>query len=110
VIKFLIAEGNELERLDQSSHPNTGHEGLEGELRYSSTLDVGEVQPKKMNQVLLYGNARPHTILRTREAIANMAWIVLPQPHYSFCLVPSNFHHFGPQKDAPRTRRFVDIT
>jgi hypothetical protein len=41
VITFLTAEGKQFERLGQSSHPNTDHEGLEGEQKHSSTLDVG---------------------------------------------------------------------
>ena len=72
-----------------------------------------QVRPKrKMNQVLLllHDNARQHTSLRTIEAITNMGWIVPLQPHYSLCLVASNFHLFGPLKDALRGRRFVDET
>ena len=35
-----------------------------------------------------------------------MEWTVLPQPHYSLYLVVSNFHLFGPLKDALRGRAF----
>ena len=117
MIKFLTTEGKEFERLGQNSHPNRGHGVLEGEQKYSPTLDVGGWSKRrhrlrlkrKMNQVLpLHDNPRPHTSLRTREVITNMEWTVLPQPHYSLCLVASNFHLFGPLKDALRGCRFVD--
>jgi hypothetical protein len=39
-----------------------------------------------------------------------MGWTVLPQPHYSLCLVPSDFHLFVSLKDALRERRYVDET
>jgi histone-lysine N-methyltransferase SETMAR len=62
-----------------------------------------------MNQfLLLHDNARPHISLRTREAIATVGWTVLPHPPYSPGLAPSDFHLFGPLKDALRGRRFAD--
>ena len=52
--------------------------------------------------------ARPHTSLRTQEAITKFGWTVLPHPPYSPDLVPSYFHLFGPLKDALRGTRFED--
>jgi histone-lysine N-methyltransferase SETMAR len=37
-----------------------------------------------------------------------MGWTVLPHPPYSPDLAPSDFHLFGPLKDALRGRRFAD--
>jgi histone-lysine N-methyltransferase SETMAR len=63
----------------------------------------------KMKQVLLlHDNARPHTSLLTREATATMGWAVPPHPPYSPDLEPSDFHLYGPLKDALRGRRFAD--
>jgi hypothetical protein len=59
--------------------------------------------------LLLHDNARPHTGLRTREAIAKMLWTVLPRPAHSPHLAPSDCHLFGPVKDALRGRHFVDV-
>ena len=46
--------------------------------------------------------------LRTQEAIAKFGWTVLPHPSYSPDLAPSDFHLFGPLKDALRGTRFED--
>jgi hypothetical protein len=44
---------------------------------------IQRIQPnRKINQVPLHGNARPHNSLCTREAIATMGWTVLPY-HYA---------------------------
>jgi histone-lysine N-methyltransferase SETMAR len=58
--------------------------------------------------LLLHDNARPHTTLHTRKEIAKTGWTVLPHPPYSPNLAPSDFHLFGPLKDALRGRRFMD--
>ena len=55
-----------------------------------------------------HDNARPHTSLRTEEAITKFVWTVLPNPSYSPDLAPSGFHLFGPLKDALRGTRFED--
>ena len=55
-----------------------------------------------------HDNARPHTSLRTQEAIAKSGWTVLPHPPYSPGLAPSDFHLFGPLKDALHGTRFED--
>jgi histone-lysine N-methyltransferase SETMAR len=56
--------------------------------------------------LIQHDNARPHTSLRTQEAIAKFGWTVHPHPPYS--LAPSDFHLFGPLKDALRGTRFED--
>jgi histone-lysine N-methyltransferase SETMAR len=56
----------------------------------------------------VHDNARPHTSLRTREAIATMGWTVLRHPPFSPDLAPSDFNLFDPLKDALRGRRFAD--
>jgi histone-lysine N-methyltransferase SETMAR len=57
--------------------------------------------------LLLHDNARPHTSLRTREAIVKMARTVLPHPAHSPILAPSDCHVFGPVKDGLHGRHFV---
>jgi len=50
---------------------------------------IRSVRPnKKINQVVLHDNARPHTGLCTRKAIATMEWTVLPRHPYSLELAP----------------------
>jgi histone-lysine N-methyltransferase SETMAR len=83
--------------------------------RYVQTLNnltqgIRRVRPnRKMIQVLqLHVNGKPHTILSTREATATVGRTVLSHPPYSSELAPSDFHLFGPLKDAVRGRRFAD--
>jgi histone-lysine N-methyltransferase SETMAR len=58
--------------------------------------------------LLLHDNARPHTSLSTREAIAKMGWPLLSQPAHSKDPAPSHYHLFGLVKDALRGRHFAD--
>ena len=60
------------------------------------------------NMLILHDKARPHTSLRTQEAIAKFGWTVLPHPPHSPDLTPSDFHLFGPLKDSLRGTRFED--
>jgi hypothetical protein len=60
------------------------------------------------NMLIQHDNARPHTSLRTQEAIAKFGWAVLPHSPQSPDLSPSYFHLFGPLKDALRGTRFED--
>jgi histone-lysine N-methyltransferase SETMAR len=60
------------------------------------------------HQVHLHDNARPHTSLRTRKAVATVGWAVISLTPYGPDLAPSNFHLFGHLKDALRGRRFAD--
>jgi histone-lysine N-methyltransferase SETMAR len=55
------------------------------------------------DMLLQHDNARPHTSLRTQEAIAKFGWNVLPHPPYSH-----DFHLFGPLKDIMRGTSFED--
>jgi histone-lysine N-methyltransferase SETMAR len=68
------------------------------------------VQPNRNpgDMLIQHDNARPHTSLRTEEAIAKFGWSVLPHPLYSPDLAPSDFHLFGPLKDALRGTGFED--
>jgi hypothetical protein len=43
-------------------------------------------------------NARPHTSLKTLEAITKFSWTVLPNPPYSPDVASSDFHLFGALK------------
>jgi histone-lysine N-methyltransferase SETMAR len=64
---------------------------------------------KDVTKVLLHhDNARPHTSLRTREAIINLQWTVLSHPPYSSDQAPSVYHLIGPLKDAIRGKRSED--
>jgi histone-lysine N-methyltransferase SETMAR len=54
---------------------------------------------KNMAEMLLqHDNARPHTSLKTQEAITKFCWAVLPHPPYSPDLAPSDFCLFGDLK------------
>jgi len=58
---------------------------------------IRSVRPKrKINQVDLHDNARPHTGRCTTKAIATIKCIVLPRHPYSLDLAPFCFHPFGP--------------
>jgi hypothetical protein len=56
--------------------------------------------------LLLYETPRPHTGLRTRDAVAKMVRTVLPRPAHSPDLAPCDCHLFGPAKDVLRGRHF----
>jgi hypothetical protein len=60
------------------------------------------------NILLLHDNARPHSSLRTREAIVKMGSTVLPHSAYSPDLASSDCHLFGRVKDTLRGRHFAD--
>jgi histone-lysine N-methyltransferase SETMAR len=74
-------------------------------------ITIRTVRPNRnmKDVLLLHDNARPHTSLCTREAIAKMGRTVLPHPAHSPDLAPSDYHLFGPLKDAPRGRHFPDV-
>ena len=62
---------------------------------------------KNRTEILLqHDNARPHNNLTTRNTITKFGWTVLPQPHYSPDLGPSDFHLFGAPKDKVRGMKF----
>lgn len=56
--------------------------------------------------LLLHDNARPHMAGLTLETIINLGFEVLEHPPYSPDLAPSDYHLFGPIKNALRGRRF----
>jgi hypothetical protein len=58
--------------------------------------------------LLLHDNARPHTSLRTLEAVAKMGWTLLPEPAHSPVRAPSDYRLFDHVKDALRGRHFAD--
>jgi histone-lysine N-methyltransferase SETMAR len=58
--------------------------------------------------LIQHDSARPHTRLRTQEAITKFGWTVLPHPACTPDLVPSDLHLFGPLKDALRGTRLED--
>ena len=58
--------------------------------------------------LLLHDIARPHTSRHTTEEIVKIGWKVLPHPPYSPDLAPSDFHLFGPLKEAHCGIHFKD--
>ena len=50
---------------------------------------------------LQHNNARPHTSIKTREAITSFGWTTVPHPPYSPDLAPSDYYLF----DAIRKTR-----
>ena len=54
----------------------------------------------------LHENARPHTASQTVETINHLGFEVLEHPAYSPDFAPSDYHLFGPLKNALRGRRF----
>jgi histone-lysine N-methyltransferase SETMAR len=77
-----------------------------------SEIQVGKwqysFQSSMEMQLIQHDNARRHTSLRTQEAITKFGWTMPPHPSYSPDLAPSDFHLFGPLKDALRGARFED--
>lgn len=85
--------------------------------QYYSDMLLNKVKPamrekrrgsQRRGVILQQDNARPHTAQITRETIEKMGWEVLPHPPYSPDLAPSDFHLFGPLKEALRGKRFQD--
>ena len=60
------------------------------------------------NVLLQHDNARPHTSIRTMEAITSFRWTVIPHPPYSPDLALSDYHFFGPMKEGLRGNRYGD--
>ena len=58
-------------------------------------------------QLLLQGEARPHTSPHTGERMATVQWSLLPHGPYSPDLAPPDFHLFGSLKEALRGRCFA---
>ena len=58
--------------------------------------------------LLLHDNARPRTAHLTINTIWQLNWEVLKHPAYSPDLAPSDFHLFGPLKNALRGQFAAD--
>jgi len=50
--------------------------------------------------LLLHDNVRPHTAIHTLQTLVKLCFTVLEHPAYSPDLAPSDYHLFGPLKDA----------
>jgi len=59
------------------------------------------VLPKKV--LLHHDNAHPHTAAATVETVQQLGFELLQHPPYSPDLAPSNYHIFGPLKEAMHT-------
>ena len=60
-------------------------------------------KPSK-ESLLLHDNAQPHTAAHTLETLKQLKWEATEQPAYSLDLVPSDFHLFGPLREALKGR------
>ena len=69
---------------------------------------IQRVQPAlKLSKVLLqHDNARPHTSLKTHEAISSFGWTTISLAPYLPDLALPDFHLFGPLKESLRGRHF----
>ena len=57
--------------------------------------------------VLLHDNTCPYTAAHTVETLQKLKFEVLAHPPYSPNLAPSDYHLFGPLKEALRGRQFT---
>ena len=55
----------------------------------------------------MHDNARPHTVAHTVETLQELKFEVLAHPPYNPDFAPSDYHLFGPLKEALRGRRFT---
>ena len=55
--------------------------------------------------VWLHDNARPHLAGHTAETLRKLKFEVMAHPPYSPDLAPSDYHLFGPIKEAPRSKK-----
>ena len=63
----------------------------------------------EMKKVFLQSdNARPHTSIKTSEAITSFGWTTVPHSPYSPDLAPSNYHLFGAMKEELSGRHYAD--
>jgi histone-lysine N-methyltransferase SETMAR len=56
--------------------------------------------------LLQHDNSRPHTARSTVATIQDLSFECLPHPPYTPDLAPSDFHLFGPLKQAMRGKSF----
>ncbi|KYO21352.1 histone-lysine N-methyltransferase SETMAR [Alligator mississippiensis] len=66
-------------------------------------------RPGKLKQgvLLQLENVRPHSAQVTLETLHGLGFEILPYPPYSPDLAPSDYHMFGPLKEALRGHRFT---
>jgi len=57
--------------------------------------------------LLLHDNTHPHTAIYTLQTLVKLGFTVLEHPAYSPDLTPSDYHLFGPLKEALRGRQFT---
>jgi len=58
---------------------------------------------KLSKEILLFHyNTRPHTTAHTLDTLKQLKWEAMEHPAYSANLAPSDFHLFGPLKNARR--------
>jgi transposase len=56
---------------------------------------IQQKRPGRRHRVILqHDNARPHTANKTKAAIQELDWEILPHPPYSPNLAPSDYHLF----------------
>jgi hypothetical protein len=75
------------------------------------TLRIRRILPnRKINQVHLfpYDKAKPHTSLRTMEAITAIGWIIIPYPLCRTDLASTFFNQFGPLNDELQGHHFTE--
>jgi histone-lysine N-methyltransferase SETMAR len=60
----------------------------------------------QMDAILLHDNARPHAANQTVESVKDSGPELMENPPHSPDLVPSDFHMFGPMKEALKGGRF----
>ena len=84
-------------------------------VRYSEVLST-ELKPAirtkrrgllSSGALLLHDNARPRTAIHTLQTLVKLDFTVLEHPAYSPDLAPSDYHLFGPLKNALRGHRFT---
>ena len=61
-----------------------------------------------LNFSQMINNARPHSVNATQECIEKLKLEQLILPAHSPDLAPSDFHMFGPMKEALRGQQFDD--
>jgi len=75
---------------------------LQREMKHAIRSKGREKLSRKI--LLLHDNARPHTAAHTLETLKQLKWEAMEHPAYSPDLAPSDFHLFGPLKEALRGR------
>ncbi|PNF25406.1 hypothetical protein B7P43_G09167 [Cryptotermes secundus] len=90
----------------KSGRTSVTHE--EGAGRPSTTTNKDNIERLlSKGVVLLHDDARPHTAAHTAETLRKLKSDVMAHPSYSPDLAPSDYHLFGPLKEALRGRRFT---